>query len=702
MIPDAKWIWLNETLHPDLQTSPYTDYCDRSLYDGYCVAEIARAYRLMKTAVRLKIDISADTVYRLWVNGKYVGAGPVYSGGDNGSMLPSKYRYYTSYSLDADPETLTIRSLVRKNPTCGAESSQGRGGFVLSCEIEYDDGTRECVFTDDKWDIRLLPSQISDRETNLTIPAAEWEKAGIVEYPAALLPSPIPPLSEEQIFPEHKEMLVCPPYSSARFCVEFDRIYSAYLRFSADGSDCVISAGTAELGDEPSNVCKVTVKGHADYGSMQYMSIGKVIFDVCNNGADDVKIYDTSLLFRHYPITKRGGFLCSDDDLNNIYTLCSNTLDICRQDLHLDSPTHREPLGCTGDYYIQALMEYFVFGDSALTRFDIIRTGEYLASTGGRMFHTSYSLIWLMMIRDYYMYTADLSIFDETEPAMNELLERFATYTAASGIVEKAPNYMFVDWMNIDGFNLHHPPKALGQAVLTAFYYNALDIASWIYAVRGNNKLRSKYRIKADAVKKGFNDNFYDSERDLYFAGLGTPDKTATGQWLPENVNKKYFTRHANALAVLFGLCEGKRAERIAERVASDKTLGDIQPYYMHFILDVVYKYGLFEKYGLKLIRRWQALYDECPKGLAEGWGDFHGDHSHAWGGTPAYQIPRALLGFEMIKPGFEEIRLSPKLYGLEFANISMPTPFGYIECLMQRGKKPEIIVPAEIIYTVV
>ena len=68
MLSKAKWIWLDE--------SPRADVI--ALRGGYCVAEVSKAYRLLKTAVRLRLEVSADTSYKLWVNGKFVGTGPSY------------------------------------------------------------------------------------------------------------------------------------------------------------------------------------------------------------------------------------------------------------------------------------------------------------------------------------------------------------------------------------------------------------------------------------------------------------------------------------------------------------------------------------------------------------------------------------------------------------------------------------------------
>ena len=125
----------------------------------------------------------------------------------------------------------------------------------------------------------------------------------------------------------------------------------------------------------------------------------------------------------------------------------------------------------------------------------------------------------------------------------------------------------------------------------------------------------------------------------------------------------------------------------------------------MHFVLDAVWKMGLFEEYGLKLLSMWKPLAAECDKGLKEGWfapqEDYSFDHSHAWGGTPAYQLPARLLGFKMLKPGFEQIELSPRLYGLDWFKIIMPTPKGLLSVSLNKGEAPRISAPRGLNYTV-
>jgi hypothetical protein len=345
-------------------------------------------------------------------------------------------------------------------------------------------------------------------------------------------------------------------------------------------------------------------------------------------------------------------------------------------------------------------MTMFCFGDMRLAEFDLMRTADWLCANGGVMFHTTYSLIWVQMLHDVYMITGKKEILSYCEPALKSLLDRFASYKGENDIIDNPPDFMFVDWTVIDDFSMHHPPKALGQTVLNAFYYNALIYAEKIYAYL--NKIEICYSLKAESekFKADFNRIFFDKERKLYFDGLGTP-YGGEKHYHPANVDKKYFSKYPNILASLFGLADEELAKDILDRIIFDDNLQDIQPYFMHYLLNAIRKYGMFDKYGMKLLERWIPVVEECDKGLAEGWiapeEGYSFDHSHAWGGTPAYQMPMALSGLEILEPGMKKLKFAPCLYGLDFARISIPTEYGMIEISLDKNKEPSITAPDSI-----
>jgi hypothetical protein len=168
------------------------------------------------------------------------------------------------------------------------------------------------------------------------------------------------------------------------------------------------------------------------------------------------------------------------------------------------------------------------------------------------------------------------------------------------------------------------------------------------------------------------------------------------GQWLPENTYNVFYLKQANTLAVLYGIAPEENRKSILKYVLTDLKKEEMQPYFYHFLLEALLKENMFEKNGLDLIRRYESLIQKCDKGLCEAWEMFPSDCSHAWGGTPAYILKKALSGFEMVEAGYKKIKLSPRLYGLNSASLEIPTPYGSIKIKMSRGKK-QITAPDEI-----
>ncbi len=292
------------------------------------------------------------------------------------------------------------------------------------------------------------------------------------------------------------------------------------------------------------------------------------------------------------------------------------------------------------------------------------------------------------MLYDNYMFSGDKEILIKCKDALSVLLNCFEGYVGSLGVIDDAPNYMFIDWIYIDKYNLHHPPMALGQTVLNAFYYKALLTAEKIYTVLEMPNESYTCKKKAESLKISFNKCFYDAEKGLYIGGMNM--KYIGSYWLPENTDKTYFLKHANILAVLYDLCDN--GKEIIEKIYMDET--PLQPYFMHFLIEAIYHVGLFEKYGITEMYKWKAVVEECDKGMKEAWEIFLGygfDYSHAWGATVTYQLMSKFSGIEIKEAGFKKISMKPNLFGLERAYIKIPTPYGYIELDMKENNNIKV-----------
>ena len=303
------------------------------------------------------------------------------------------------------------------------------------------------------------------------------------------------------------------------------------------------------------------------------------------------------------------------------------------------------------------------------------------------------------MLWDVYRITGDKKLLMDCEDALHLLMDRFRTYIGENGLIETPPDYMFVDWIYIDEISMHHPPKALGQTCLCAFYHGALLHAAKIYAALDDTADAEKSLAYAADLRSAMNELLYDSEKGLYFDGLNTPTpENMLYKYMPQNVEKRYYMPHSNILCSLYGVCDDETAKRLISKVVNDTEWGACQPYFKHFLLEAIFRLGLTDELTIKVVEDWKSPIKDCPRGLVEGFivpePTYSFDHSHAWGGTPLYSVPRALMGLDILEPGYKKIALKPSLLGLDSAHVEIPTPFGAIVCDMEKGKEPVVSVP--------
>lgn len=693
-----KWIWLDGAVYPEYQLADYSGHFEVRTH-RYAVAEFSRRYAFEKKIVSAALRFSGDTEFQLFLNGECIAAGPVSVGGDFlFNDFPRPTHYASRLTLVPDCSALDFFARVKLGPVGINEYSQGHGGFMLTCELTFEDGTRDVLCTDETWLARRSGAFCEPWRYDGTIAPEAWLPAVVTPNRWHSITAPIPLRTEALLSPEGSGVLTVPAGETAEAVFLFDKIHAGFLSVAAEADGPVECTVHCFETDEDGSCECLSFAASDDYRGLQLHSAGGLRVRA-HNGANAPAVLRFALIATHYPAPGCARTVTSDAGLNRILDVCAHTLKYCRQMIHLDSPRHSEPLACTGDYYIEMLMTAFSYGDQRLSLFDVRRTAELLRFHDGRMFHTSYSLIWVLMLEDAYMLTGDASLLSECEDALLLLLRRFHSYLGKNGLLETPPDYMFVDWIYIDGISLHHPPKALGQSCLNMFYYGALCAAARIFSALNEPALREECLRRAAALKTAVNALLYDPGKALYFEGLNTPTPDALlGQWMPQNVSKRYYRCHANILAACFGVCDVQRGRTLLRRVLSDASLGDCQPYFKHFLLEAIYRCGLREECTLSVLDAWRKPVDDCPRGLAEGFikpePTYSFDHSHAWGGTPLYALPKALTGLEILEPGFARVRLCPRLLGLERARVEIPTPHGQIVCEMEQGAPARVTAP--------
>jgi hypothetical protein len=147
----AKWIWCSG------EPVPQNFYL-------YC----RKGFVLQGETAEATVDVTADSRYKLFVNGKFVGRGPV--------RCDQRWEYYDTYDLRPFLERgeNVVSAIVHQYGAPSHSYTVGRGGFLLQGEVRERNGRAVRLDSDDSW--RVLPAPPWDRESPRTCVAVMWQE----------------------------------------------------------------------------------------------------------------------------------------------------------------------------------------------------------------------------------------------------------------------------------------------------------------------------------------------------------------------------------------------------------------------------------------------------------------------------------------------------------------------------------------------
>lgn len=669
-----------------------------------------KTFKLDNAPQEATLFASADVSYRLWINGHLVARGPADPGRDYDTPAPGPW-------FD-DVRTVT-RFLKPGNNTIAAEVfpkqlvySEGQiaPGLKVSLKLKSKLGEVTEVTTDSSWRTAVA-SDLANWEgengyrVDATLEPVGWQGtdfddrawgASVVTgkgRAANLISELAPPL--EAIFPaigtaRFTDGVTAHGTAGATFAkdggyaVRYGRVMSARIAVRVNGTRGARLLIMPNESDSPGFNRRMEILLREGLQTIEipfFDSFSTINFEA-RGVSQPITVEEVRAIFTSYPVRYEGSFECDREDFNRIWKVGRWVSQICMQTHHLDSPHHQEPISDPGDYLIIALNNYYTFGGGALARQDLRKYARAMEQREFQVFHTSYSLLWLRMLMEYAEYTGDVSLLDELAPYSHRLLDRFATYVGKNGLISNAPNYMFMDWVEVGGFNAHHPPAVVGQGYMTALYYQALEDDRQLALRLGDSKRATDNQAKRAAIRTSFERELWSESEGLYRDGKPFQTDVKPNQWLPADKEIETFSTQVNTFAVTSGIASGARATHVMGKVIARQDM-NCQPYFMHFVFEALAKSGLFEAHAVKQIERWKILPD--TQSFFEMWNT--GDRSHAWNATPLFQMSGRILGVTPIEPGFKVFAVDPKPSGLMWAKGVVPTPHGKIRVSWIQGE---------------
>jgi hypothetical protein len=272
-----------------------------------------------------------------------------------------------------------------------------------------------------------------------------------------------------------------------------------------------------------------------------------------------------------------------------------------------------------------------------------------------------FSLWWIGMLHDYWMYQDDPAFVARMLPGVRAVLWFFAARQHDNGSLGRMPWWNFVDWTKEWGDGV--PPVLAGgnSAPLDLQLLLAWQWAAEMEATLGNQALAEEDRHAAARLRDSARQLYWDAGRHLF---ADTPDK-------------REYSQQTNALAVLAGVSEGAEARDLIERVSGDRSLVQCSIYFRHYLHSAMNKAGAGDRY-LDMLGPWRTMLDRGLTTWAETADPARSD-CHAWGASPNYELFRTVLGIDSAAPGFARVAIRPFLGKLTHVSGAIPHPKGEI-----------------------
>jgi alpha-L-rhamnosidase len=369
-------------------------------------------------------------VYKLWLNGEFVGLGPTRS-------IRTETRY----------DGFDVTDLIREGGAnaLGALAWTNRDKrFQAQLIVEYSDGSRQTFGTGEDWRTldgdRVYPWAGSIGTGYFTAPKENLQAA---EYPfgfdqpgfddAGWEPAHVRPAYDELVAtPTDKveEQLKLPvkvvEKAPGHYFLDYGRTWIGGLSLDIDGTagqllelrfgEELSAPETARYNMRTGNSYQdkwTLIDGpqHLETWGMRVFRYAEVVGAPSGLGVEDFPA-----LAQVYPFDVDGAvFQSSDRNLNQVWQLSKNTIEATNHNLYVDSWT-REREGYEADSYLQMMANFFTSADPTLGNYSI----EYL--TTRRTWPTEWPLYVILAMHDSFQQTGDIEQLERNYADLKEKL----------------------------------------------------------------------------------------------------------------------------------------------------------------------------------------------------------------------------------------------------------------------------------------
>ncbi|MFY0713496.1 alpha-L-rhamnosidase N-terminal domain-containing protein [Seonamhaeicola sp. NFXS20] len=382
-------------------------------------------------------------------------------------------------------------------------------------------------------------------------------------------------------------------------------------------------------------------------------------------------------VYTGYPFVQKAKFSTEDPLLEKIWDTAWRTLRNSAEEMFIDP--YYEQLQYIGDTKIESLVSIYVSGDDRLMRktlqqFDDSRTPEGLTQSRYPsnivQIIPPYSLIWIDMIYDYFMYRNDPEFLRQFIPGMKSVIDWFALKVDDTGMLTNLAWWNFTDW-TIDFPNGIPPGADNGYSANIALQFvKSLEHAKAVFDFFELENEAKTYGALSNKIKTSVMNLCFDEARGLI---AETPDKSM-------------FSQHTNIFGILSNTFKKEHQKDVMQKLLADDTLFQSTIYFKFYLFRALQKAGLGDQY-LRLLKPWQTMIENGMTTFGET--DINPrSECHAWSASPCFDFLHIVAGIYPAEHSFKSVVIAPNLGDLEKLDVEFPHPQGIIKVSYRKHNK--------------
>ena len=663
-----------------------------------------RKFRVGKPLRRALLTATALGIFELSLNGEKVGKDYFAPGFTSYKHTLQYHCYDVTKELAAENALVAVVgggwAVGRFTYSSKSRITCKRQAFLSELFLEYEDGTREVIPTDERW--RLLEegsyrfADFYDGEVFDATRRLEDSPA----RPADLYRPKIRPKLTARFGPAvraHERLLPLSHFPAANgteeiydFGQNFAGVVSLKLRGKRGQKVTVRHAEIVTDGDL--NVKSLrTAKATAVYicreGEQEYSPrltyMGFRYIGIEGIAPEDVEV---SALVLHSDFEETGTFACSNDLLNKLQSNIRWSGKSNFVDIPTDCPQRDERMGWTGDISVFAPTACYLFDMSAFLEKWLKDLRAEQGRGGGLPLVVPKQGIaapvvalacWgdscILVPWQKYLSDGDKASLARSYPAMKRFLKAVKFWAGFSGFGKRRfiwkGLYQLGDWCAPEGGIMDWMKR--GKFIATAYYANSSRIVSDIAAILGEREDAERYSLLSKRISEAY--------RAVFTDGKG-------------NLKKPFQTGYALPLA--FGMVQGKEREKMAENLDELVKEKDYHlstgftgtPYLLTALADSGHVGTAYRLLLQDTPPSWLYLVKQGATTTWEEWnidprkeGNIPSFNHYAYGCVGDF-LYRRLAGVEPLEGGWKRFRVKPVPGGgVTWVKASHRTPYGLV-----------------------